>query len=98
MRSGARYSIPSSSCLRENLVSRSDFHFRRRGTKRGQSLLDRFIDVPLGGLRSHPHRILDGVGVRGTVRNNAYASYPQQRRATVFGVVDALLEIGKGAA
>src|SRR5580700_9686989 len=98
MRSGARLLIPSLSWLRENSVSRGNFHFCRRGTKRGQSLLDRFIDVPLGGLRSHPHRILDGVGVRGTVRNYSHASYPQQRRASVFGVGYALLEIGKGAA
>src|ERR1700693_4190432 len=81
-----------------DLASRCDFHFGRRGTKLGQSPLDRFIDAPLGKLRSDPQPILDRVRVGRAVRDNAHALQAQQRRATVFGVVDALLEIGKSAA
>ena len=43
----------------------------------------------------HADRILDGVGVRRSVADDAHALDAQQRRAAVFGVVEPLLEIGK---
>src|SRR6185437_11951761 len=57
--------------------------------------LNFFVDPAARELRGHSNRVLDGVRVRSPVANNAYTLYAQQRRAAVFGIIDALLEILK---
>src|ERR1700678_163153 len=76
----------------------SDVQLYRRGMKLGQTLLDLLINAPLGEFGGDPHCVLDGVRVGGAVRDNAHSPQSQQRRATVFRVIDALLEVGKCAA
>src|SRR6516164_9810263 len=44
----------------------------------------------------YANRILDGIGVRPPVTDYAHTLDAQQRRAAVFGVVHALLEIREG--
>ena len=65
---------------------------------RGNALLNHVIQLAVGKLHGHAHRVLDRVRVRRTVADDAHALQSQQRRAAVLGVVEALLEIGKGLA
>src|SRR5690348_14421282 len=66
--------------------------------KRGEATLNRVVNAALGKFCRNADCILDGVGIRRSVSDNADALYAEQRSATVFGVVEALLEIGEGAA
>ena len=54
--------------------------------------------LALSELDGDADRILDGVGVRRSMRDDAHAFHSQQRRAAVLGVIEALLEVGEGAA
>ena len=79
-----------------HILQLTDFSVRRPHC--GQAAFNRSVDPALGKFCRDPQRILDRISVRRTMRNDACALYAQQRRATVFGVVKALLEIGEGAA
>ena len=52
----------------------------------------------VGKFRRHADGVLDGVGVRRAVADDADALHAQQRRAAIFGVIQALLEVGEGLA
>ena len=65
---------------------------------RRQFLLNVLVDPSLGEFGRYANRILDGVRVRRSVRDEAHALDSQQRRAAVLGVVKPFFEVGKGAA
>ena len=61
-------------------------------------MLNRLVDAAFREFGGDAHSILHGVRVRRSVGNDADAFHPEQWRAAIFGVIESLLEIGKGAA
>ena len=51
--------------------------------------------LAFGELGCYANGVLDRVGVRRSVRDEADAFHSEQRSSAVFGMVEALLEIGK---
>src|ERR1700675_4222298 len=58
----------------------------------GQLTLNRFVHFALREFRRHSHRVLDGIRIRRSVRDDAYAFNAQQRRAPILGVFQHLFE------
>ena len=56
------------------------------------------IDTAVGEFGGDANCVLDRIGVRRSVRDEADAVHAEQRSAAVFGVVETLFEIGEGAA
>src|ERR1017187_5055291 len=54
------------------------------------------VDSAAGAFGGHADGVLDGVGVGPAVADDARAAHAQQRRAAVFGIIQALLEGGEG--
>src|SRR6516225_6548580 len=50
--------------------------------RKPQLVLDLLVDFTLGKLRGHANGILDGVGVRASVADNAHTAHTQQGRTT----------------
>src|SRR5579863_2448270 len=63
-----------------------------------QLLLNLFVDTLFGEFRRYANRILDGIGIRRSVSDEANALHAQQRRSAVLGVIQAFFEISKRAA
>ncbi len=64
----------------------------------GELALDALVGAGLGELVGYANAVEDGVVVRRAVADDADAAYAEQRRATVFGVVEAAAKIVEGAA
>src|SRR5215208_2211581 len=58
-------------------------------------LLDLLVESGAGKLRGHTNCVLDRVAIGGAVTHDGNALEPEQRRAAVLGVIEALLEILK---
>src|SRR6266478_467119 len=56
---------------------------------------DGFVYLAFGKFCRYADRVLDRVGVRRSVGNDADAFHSEQRGSAVFGVVEAFLEIGE---
>src|SRR6266404_5379906 len=56
---------------------------------------DGFVYLAFGEFCRYAYRVLDRVGVRRSVGNDADAFHSEQGRPAIFGVVEAFLEIGK---
>src|ERR1017187_4136237 len=54
------------------------------------------VDFAAGEFGGHADGVLDGVGVGAAVADDARAAHAEQRRAAVFGIIQALLESGEG--
>src|SRR5208283_1779619 len=64
----------------------------------GDALRNGAVELAVGELHGHSHRVLDGVRIGRPMADDAYTLNTQQRRAAVLGIVEALLEIGEGLA
>src|SRR5579883_2952242 len=56
---------------------------------------DRGVHVMFHVLRGDPDGVLDGIRVGRSVADEGYALQPEQRSATVFRVIQTLLEVDK---
>src|SRR5450631_4039181 len=71
---------------------------RSRRSNRSQLPLDLIVDGSLREFRGYTNGILDGVGIRRSVSDEAHAFHAQQRSPAIFRVVETLLEIGERTA
>ena len=62
-----------------------------------ESGFDFLIDTPFVDFAGNPDGVLDGVGVRATVADDADAFDAEEGSAAVFGVVDSLAEVLEGS-
>src|ERR1044071_2892640 len=61
----------------------------------GQFFLNFAVDLSLGEFRCHANSVFYGVSVGGTMRDKTYSLHTEQRRATVFSVIQTLFKICK---
>src|SRR5690348_8775052 len=91
--------MPGANCQMSSLQGRSVKTGRRRivglalAVTRAEFGFDLAVDAAVGEFGGHANGVLDGIRVRRTVADDTHALDAEQRRAPVFGVVEALLEI-----